>query len=268
MNGTPPRLRPPFLPKRFGAFGVKAALCALVVGAVIPASAQVPPPRRGDDANSNHPPRYVDSADYERQPYYVDGVEYKPYTPDKKKAKPAADTVKPAPQPVTPDDTPQADLHPYVPPSSSSASKSADAGARPQQQAAASSSSSAESSTAPKKRQRYAVAIIEALDKISSESVRFEAPIGQPIRYKGLIYTVKACETTADDEPFPDVIAYMQVRTNPVPETKTVAEIKSKEIFRGWTYASTPSLNPLQHPIYDAWVIACRKPLSGTAQGS
>lgn len=259
MAGTLPRLRPQI------ALGVKVALCALVVGAVIPASAQVPPPRRNDN-NSNHPPRYVDSADYERTPYYVDGVEYKPYTPDKKKAaKPAADTVKPAPQPVTPDAAPQADLHPYVPPAASSASKSADTGARPSSQASSSSSSEP---LVPKKRQRYAVAIIEALDKISSESVRFEAPIGQPIRYKGLIYMVKACETSAADEAFPDVIAYMQVRTNPVPETKTAAEVKSKEIFRGWTYASTPSLNPLQHPIYDAWVIACRKPLPGQAQGS
>jgi hypothetical protein len=245
------------------AFGVKVALCALLVSSVIPASAQVPPPRRGD-SNTNHPPRYVDSADYERQPYYVDGVEYKPYVPDKKKAKPAADTVKPAPQPVVPDDdATQPDLHPYVPPSSSSSSsssKSVDTASKSSQQASASSSAPPEP-VAPLKRPRYAVAIIEALDKISSESVRFEAPIGQPIRYKGLIYTVKACETTAGDEPFPDVIAYMQVRTNPIPETRNVPEVKSKEIFRGWTYASTPGLNPLQHPIYDAWVIACRKPL-------
>lgn len=265
MTGTPSRLRPRY------ALGVKAALCALMVSSIIPASAQVPPPRRGDDANSNHPPRYVDSADYDRQPYYVDGVEYKPYTPDKKKAKPAADMVKPAPQPVTPDDTPSSELHPFVPSSSaSSSSKSSESAARPVQQATASSSSdsSSDEPAVPKKRQRYAVAIIEALDKISSESVRFEAPIGQPIRYKGLIYMVKACETSAPDEAFPDVIAYMQVRTNPVPETKTAAEVKSKEIFRGWTYASTPGLNPLQHPIYDAWVIACRKPLPGSAQGS
>ncbi|HVZ30510.1 MAG TPA: DUF2155 domain-containing protein [Asticcacaulis sp.] len=264
MTGTPSRLRP-----HIAAFGVKAALCAMVVGSVIPASAQVPPARRGDDPNSNHPPRYVDSADYERQPYYVDGVEYKPYVPDKKKAKPAADAVKAAPQPVTPDSTPQPDLHPYVPPSAPSASKSSETSSHATQQtAAASSSSSSDEPVVPKKRQRYGVAIIEALDKISSESVRFEAPIGQPIRYKGLIYTVKACETTAPDEAFPDVIAYMAVRTNPVSETKTAPEVKSKEIFHGWTYASTPGLNPLQHPIYDAWVIACRKPLAGAAQGS
>ncbi len=262
MAGTLPRLRP------HTALGVKAALCALVVSSVIPASAQVPPPRRGDDSG-NRPPRYVDSADFDRQPYYVDGVEYKPYVPDKKRAKPAADAVKPAPQPVTPDDGAQPDLHPYVPSSSASASsKPAETGSRPSQQATASSSSAPPEPMVPLKRPRYAVAIIEALDKISSESVRFEAPIGQPIRYKGLIYTVKACETTAGDEPFPDVIAYMQVRTNPIPETRNVPEVKSKEIFRGWTYASTPGLNPLQHPIYDAWVIGCRKPLSGTAQGS
>ena len=55
----------------------------------------------------------------------------------------------------------------------------------------------------PQKRPRYAGAILQAVDKVTAESVRFEAPIGQPVRYKGLIYMVKACETTADDEAQP-----------------------------------------------------------------
>jgi hypothetical protein len=28
-------------------------------------------------------------------------------------------------------------------------------------------------------------------------------------------------------------------------------------------FASSPGLNPLQHPVYDAWVVACRNPLPG-----
>ncbi len=254
---------------------------ALTLCVIVPAIAQVPPPsRRDDDSNTGGKvPHYVDSADYDRQPYYVDGVEYKPYTPDKKKAKPAADTVKTppaqasAPQTpayVSPAPTSETELHPFSASSaaarSASASKSASASTSVATTAAPGSQAPANTtSVAPLKRPRYAVAIIEALDKISSESVRFEAPIGQPVRYKGLIYTVKACETTADDEPMSDVIAYMQVRTNPVATANNAPPSKSKEIFHGWTYASTPSLNPLQHPIYDAWVIGCRKPLPGKA---
>ena len=112
-----------------------ALLAAVAACVVIPASAQVPPPdRNGDQSDAPH---YVDSADYDRQPYYVDGVQYKPYVPEKKKAKPAADSVRPAAAPVTPGDTPLDELHPYVPSSSTSAAQ-ADA---PQTGAAASSSS-------------------------------------------------------------------------------------------------------------------------------
>ncbi len=28
-------------------------------------------------------------------------------------------------------------------------------------------------------------------------------------------------------------------------------------IFRGWMFASSPALNPLEHPVYDVWVIDC-----------
>ncbi|ESQ75271.1 DUF2155 domain-containing protein [Asticcacaulis sp. AC402] len=234
------------------------ALCA-----VVSASAQTAPPTRGD--GGRQVPRYVDDADYDPQPYYVDGVEYKPYTPEKKKAaKPAATTAAPAPQPATPA-APVQELKPYVPPAGVQAQ--AEPEAKPKAASSASSSSSSSSGVAyvNKKRPRYGTAIIEALDKINAESVRFEAPIGQPVRYKGLIYLVKACETTADDEAHSDVMAYMTVRTNPLPATNTSAGTKSRQVFQGWSFASTPSLNPMQHPIYDAWIIGCRKPLGGTA---
>jgi len=31
-----------------------------------------------------------------------------------------------------------------------------------------------------------------------------------------------------------------------------------RQLFRGWMFASTPGLNPFQHPVYDAWLIACK----------
>ena len=232
-----------------------ALLAAAAACVVIPASAQVPPPDRGGDGGQA--PHYVDNADYDPQPYYVDGVQYKPYVPEKKKAKPTpTESASPAVTPASPGDASLSELHPYVPSSSASVAQ-ADA----PQKASTSSSSESAVSYAPKKRPRYAVAIIEALDKVTAESVRFEAPIGKPIRYKGLIYTVKACETAADDEAMNDVMAYVRVRSNPVAATNTSPAIKSKEVFRGWTFASTPSLNPLQHPVYDAWVVGCRQPL-------
>lgn len=235
--------------KRFSVSGW-TLLAAVAACMVIPASAQTPPPDRNSTSDAPH---YVDNADYDPQPYYVDGVQYKPYVPEKKKVKPADTTpVEPAADQAAP-----GELHPYMSDNSASVTED-DASAKA---SASSSSSESPESYGPKKRPRYGVAIIEALDKVTAESVRFEAPLGKPIRYKGLIYTVKACETAADDEAMGDVMAYIRVRTNPVAATNTSPATKSKEIFRGWTYASTPSLNPIQHPVYDAWVIGCRQPL-------
>lgn len=109
----------------------------------------------------------------------------------------------------------------------------------------------------PLKRARYDVAIIQALDKVSAETIRFEAPVGQPIRYKSLVFTVRACELSAPDERAPDAMAYMTVDSQPRPVAGRPTP-PARQTFRGWMYASAPGLNPLEHPVYDAWLITCR----------
>ena len=110
----------------------------------------------------------------------------------------------------------------------------------------------------PLKRTRYGVAILQALDKVTTETMRFEVPIGQPIRYKTLIFTVRACETAAADEVAPESAAYVVVDTQPKAQAGRAAP-PGRQIYKGWMYASSPGLNPLQHPVYDAWLIACKQ---------
>lgn len=109
----------------------------------------------------------------------------------------------------------------------------------------------------PLKRARASAAILQALDKVTAETIRFEAPIGQPVRYKGLIFTVRACETAAADELAPESSAYVVIDSEPRQQAGR-RKRPSRQIFRGWMYATTPSVNPLEHPVYDAWLIACR----------
>ena len=109
----------------------------------------------------------------------------------------------------------------------------------------------------PVKRVRSSVAIIQALDKVTTETMKFEAPVGQPIRYKTLVFTVRACETTTPDEDAPDQMAYVTVDTQPKALPGRVAP-PGRQIYKGWMYANSPGLNPLQHPVYDAWLIACK----------
>lgn len=110
----------------------------------------------------------------------------------------------------------------------------------------------------PAKRQRYAIAIMQALDKVTTETMRFEVPVGQPIRYKTLVFTVRACETAASDEVAPETTAYVIVDTQPKAQAGRPAPA-GRQIYKGWMYASSPGLNPLQHPVYDAWLIACKQ---------
>ena len=115
----------------------------------------------------------------------------------------------------------------------------------------------AEKPAEPVRRARYDVAVLQAIDKITAESLRFEAPVGRPVRYKSLVFTVRACERSAPDEPVEDSIAYLTVDSQPQPAPGKPAP-PARQAFRGWMYASSPGLNPIEHPVYDAWLITCR----------
>jgi hypothetical protein len=102
---------------------------------------------------------------------------------------------------------------------------------------------------------RSPAAIVQALDKVTAETMRFAVPVGKPIRYKNLVFVVKACESTGLGSASPNASAYMVVDNAPLP-TEGVSPA-AKQVFKGWMFANSPGLNPLQSPTYDAWLIAC-----------
>lgn len=114
-----------------------------------------------------------------------------------------------------------------------------------------------EAPAAPARRQRRRVAIVEAIDKITAESMRFEVEVGgRPVRFqRTLIFTARACEVSAPDEQVSDAVAYLEVSLQP----RGVIQVSEpRQIFRGWMFASSPAVSGLQHPIYDAWIVGCR----------
>jgi hypothetical protein len=102
---------------------------------------------------------------------------------------------------------------------------------------------------------RSPAAIVQALDKVTAETMRFAAPVGKPVRYKNLVFTVKACESTGLGGASPNASAYVVVDSAPL-ASEGVAP-PPKQVFKGWMFANSPGLNPLQSPVYDAWLIAC-----------
>lgn len=114
-----------------------------------------------------------------------------------------------------------------------------------------------EAPTEPARRQRRRVAIVEAIDKITAESMRFEVEVGgRPVRFqRTLIFTARACEVSAPDEQVSDSVAYLEVSLQP----RGVIQVNEpRQIFRGWMFASSPAVSGLQHPIYDAWIVGCK----------
>lgn len=109
----------------------------------------------------------------------------------------------------------------------------------------------------PLRRQRKRVAIVEAVDKVTAQRMRFEVPVGgRPVRFdKSLIFRARACEVSTPDEPVQDSIAYLEVSVEP---RGVLNMADAREIFEGWMFASSPAVSGLEHPLYDAWVVGCR----------
>ncbi len=103
---------------------------------------------------------------------------------------------------------------------------------------------------------RSPVAVLQVLDKVTAETLRFEAPVGKRVRYKTLVVEVRACETRGYADPEPRASAYLIVNTRTAPIQASESP-EDREVFRGWTFAFTPALHAVEHPIYDLWLVAC-----------
>jgi hypothetical protein len=99
-------------------------------------------------------------------------------------------------------------------------------------------------------------AVLRGLDKISGQARDFTAPIGRPVRFGTLEITVRSCQKAPPEEP-PEVSVYLEVVDHPVPRRKD-EPAPEKPVMAGWIFASSPSLNALEHPTYDVWAIDCR----------
>jgi hypothetical protein len=164
---------------------------------------------------------------------------------------PTPATPPPAPTPAAPIGPPPVEAAPPA-----SAAPQADQGELP---------GSDEDSSAPAKpfgirpsqprRVLYTAAVIQVLDKVTAESLRFEAPLHKFIRYKGLIFLVNTCQSGQPDQP--PYAAHLEVDSQP-PALPGRPPNPVKLVFRGWMYTDTPGVHPFEHPVYDTWLIACK----------
>ena len=91
---------------------------------------------------------------------------------------------------------------------------------------------------------------INILDKVSSKTSSIKVKIGKEFTFQNLIINVLKCQNSQFDDD-PEVTAYMQVK-----DLKSTDK-DSVYIFNDWTFASSPSVRPFDHPVYDIWLKKC-----------
>ena len=91
---------------------------------------------------------------------------------------------------------------------------------------------------------------INILDKVSSKKTNLKIKINEEVQFQNLIIKAKKCKNSEFDDN-PEVTAYLQVMDLTEKDNDKVF------IFNGWTFSSSPSLRPFDHPVYDIWLKKC-----------
>ena len=91
---------------------------------------------------------------------------------------------------------------------------------------------------------------LTALDKITAKTTAIRLGIGEKKSFGPLEVKALKCQLSENKDSI-DTVAYLQVK-----------DLSSKDnnqvfLFNGWTFASSPTLQSIDHPVYDLWITSC-----------
>ena len=91
---------------------------------------------------------------------------------------------------------------------------------------------------------------IKILDKVSSKNNVLKIEKGNEYKFKNLLIKFLKCKNSEFDDN-PEITAYLQV--------KDLSNKNNDEVFvfNGWTFSSSPTIKPFDHPVYDIWLTKC-----------
>ena len=91
---------------------------------------------------------------------------------------------------------------------------------------------------------------LKILDKVSSKNNLLKITIGKEEKFKNLLIKGLKCKNSEFDDN-PEITAYLQV--------KDLTNNNNDEVFvfNGWTFSSSPTVKPFDHPVYDIWLTGC-----------
>ena len=91
---------------------------------------------------------------------------------------------------------------------------------------------------------------LKALDKITAKTSAIKLAIGEKKFFGTLEIKAIKCQLSENNDSI-DTVAYLQVKDLSTKDNNQVF------LFNGWTFASSPTLRSIDHPIYDLWIISC-----------
>ena len=82
---------------------------------------------------------------------------------------------------------------------------------------------------------------LSVLDKVSSKNTNIKIKVGEEFSFQNLSIKVLKCYNSEFDDD-PEV---------------TMNDNDKVFVFNDWTFASSPSIRPFDHPVYDVWLKKC-----------
>ncbi len=87
------------------------------------------------------------------------------------------------------------------------------------------------------------------LDKITNKVTQKAIAVNSSIKWDSLNIKVHACFFSKPEELPEDYVLL---------EIKDLLKPEKDNFYMGWMISSAPDLTPLEHPIYDLWLIDCK----------
>jgi len=106
---------------------------------------------------------------------------------------------------------------------------------------------------------------LRGLDKVTGRISEFDVTLNQPTLFGTVLIELKYCEKAPPEEP-PEVKAFLQIYNQTASEPADLDSLddsawaEPEQVFSGWMFASSPAVSAMEHPIYDVWVIDCKRP--------
>ena len=91
---------------------------------------------------------------------------------------------------------------------------------------------------------------LTALDKITAKTSSIKLAVGDKKFFGSLEIKAFKCQLSEDGDTL-DTVAYIQVKDLSAKDNNQVF------IFNGWTFASSPTLQSIDHTVYDLWITSC-----------